>query len=464
MRASVSVMLAVLWAIWCLNARGAETVRYLDNGEVRVGIDLALGGTITYLSMSGTSKNIINSHDPGREAQQSYYSGPADFGFWSDQPWPWNPVGAGDQWGNRSEVVEFLASEDSLYTKTIPLQWGGRDTAGTPCDCLFESWIRLEGNVVIVRNRLTNARSDRSFYGVFYQELPAVYTTGALHHVWTYDGLDPWTRGSLREVPTEWPPTYWPATESWAALTDDQGWGLGVYHPGVTLFGGGFYPFVDENTTQGGPTGDPTGYLSPLRAEILDWNIVYEFTYYLILGSLPEIRDSVYAHRPAGSPQWVFDTSRAHWWYYNASDPGWPIVGRLQVDVGELDPQLIGPECAFKADEVPWLYISAAHHVTDPAPGDDVGQVFFELDNGAKPFSQEQSIPVNTINDGEFHIYALDMRSIPSYKGLVTRLRYDPIGNGRPGDWVEIQWISSRPLFQGPRQPAGRISPAVQPR
>lgn len=39
---------------------------YLDNGVVKVGVDLAKGGSITYLSVSGTSANVINSYDLGR--------------------------------------------------------------------------------------------------------------------------------------------------------------------------------------------------------------------------------------------------------------------------------------------------------------------------------------------------------------------------------------------------------------
>src|ERR1035437_7833481 len=52
---------------------------YLDNGVVKVGVDLSKGGSITYLSLSGTSDNIINNADLGRQIQQSYYSGPQPY-------------------------------------------------------------------------------------------------------------------------------------------------------------------------------------------------------------------------------------------------------------------------------------------------------------------------------------------------------------------------------------------------
>src|SRR5258706_9722072 len=52
----------------------------LDNGTIRLGVDLERGGTITYLAASGGGANLINSHDFGRMVQQSYYAGPDNYG------------------------------------------------------------------------------------------------------------------------------------------------------------------------------------------------------------------------------------------------------------------------------------------------------------------------------------------------------------------------------------------------
>lgn len=49
---------------------------YVDNGTVRVGINLEIGGAITYVSPSDSAENIINSHDWGRQVQMSFYSEP----------------------------------------------------------------------------------------------------------------------------------------------------------------------------------------------------------------------------------------------------------------------------------------------------------------------------------------------------------------------------------------------------
>src|SRR4051794_11278549 len=45
----------------------AGRMSYLDNGTIRIGVDLDLGGSITHLSRSGGGENLINSHDLGRQ-------------------------------------------------------------------------------------------------------------------------------------------------------------------------------------------------------------------------------------------------------------------------------------------------------------------------------------------------------------------------------------------------------------
>ena len=43
-------------------------------------------------------------------------------------------------------------------------------------------------------------------------------------------------------------------------------------------------------------------------------NIVYEYQYALILGSLDEIRQFVYAHKTDPRPDYRFQVDRQHWW------------------------------------------------------------------------------------------------------------------------------------------------------
>jgi DNA-binding protein HU-beta len=45
----------------------APQMTFLDNGQVRIGMDLALGGAVTFISSKDHPGNIINSADLGRQ-------------------------------------------------------------------------------------------------------------------------------------------------------------------------------------------------------------------------------------------------------------------------------------------------------------------------------------------------------------------------------------------------------------
>ena len=102
---------------------------YLDNGSVRIGVDLSLGGSITYLSDSKKECNLINSYDRGRQIQMSFYSGPVPYKPNGKEPlkiWlpiGWNPIQTGDVFGNRSKILEHSNDGSEIYVKCRPMHW-----------------------------------------------------------------------------------------------------------------------------------------------------------------------------------------------------------------------------------------------------------------------------------------------------------------------------------------------------
>ena len=123
-------------------------------------------------------------------------------------------------------------------------------------------------------------------------------------------------------------------------------------------FLGGFH---DKPNTRRSARISPTGYIAPVRKEILDHNIVYEYRYELALGSLDEIRAAAMASRIDDTrPDYRFSHDRQHWTYGGVADTGFPIQGSLQLIRGASDPQLISPEQWWRADDVPKLYVRAA--------------------------------------------------------------------------------------------------------
>ncbi len=411
----------------------AEHMNYLDNGTIKIGVDLDIGGSITHFSASRDGENLINSHDFGRQVQQSYYSGPHPFGkphpSWKD--WSWNPIGSGDAYGHPSRVLKHSNHGKVLYVETVPMQWALNDVPG---DCTFETWISLEGHAALVRCRLNNHRKDVTQHPAHDQELPAVYTIGKLHRLFTYDGATPFSGTRIRQIPNTGPPwASWKATENWAALVDNANRGVGVVHRGIYSFIGGFH----GQPGRGGPQDDSTGYIAPVRQEILDHNIVYDYSYALVLGTLEEIRAYAVAHRVRDTrPDYRFAHDRQHWIYSHASDAGFPLNDGLRVRPGRDDPQLVGPEQWWEAASVPKLYIRAAFRT-----GPGKGEVFWST-LAEQGFSAERRVEFALQPDGKPHTYEVNLASCPKYQGTITRLRFDPVLSGGEGEEVRVEFIS----------------------
>ena len=417
-----------------LQVQGAR-VSFLDNGVIRVGVDLEQGGTITWVSASGSERNIINAHDRGRQIQLSFYSGPQPFGKahpdWKN--WPWNPIGTGDVYGHASTVLKHTNDGKTLYTRSIPLQWALNNVPG---ECTFETWITLDGATAHVRNRLVNHRPDRTQYRAFDQELPALYTIGKLYRLVSYDGDQPYADAPVRRMENNGPPwTSWKATEHWAALLDTADWGLGIYHPNLFSFIGGFHGKPDT----GGPTDDPTGYIAPIRQEILDHDIVYDYDYVLILGKLDAIRAYAVTHRPLDTrPDYLFSHDRQHWKYANAADAGRPLHEALRVHLDQNDPQMIGPEQWWAAASVPKLTLRAAFHTHQKR-----AELFWSV-LAKEGFSADRSVHFDILPDGKIHTYTIDLAANPTYAGMITGLRFDPVPAGEKGDYADIYSLSWR--------------------
>ncbi len=343
---------------------GDENVIYIENDHIRLGVNLDLGGAVTYLSEHGR-KNLINSFDWGRQVQMSFYGHPVPFepeGHELSDHWKglgWNPIQSGDFFGNRSRIVDHRETEDEIYVKCIPMHW---PLDNYPGECTFEVWYRLNGTRVDVTARLNNARPDTNKYPARPTELPAVYTNGEWYKLVSYVGNKPFTGDAHSELCTKenglgWPWIGYRATEYWSALVDDDNYGLGCYNDGSTRYVGGFY----GEKGSGGPKDAPTGYFCPEILEVLDHNIVYTYTYSLIVGELSHIRaeaNELYRQSPRNFDRYDFSVSRDHFTYVNITDDGWPVPGCLNFDFS-AGSALRSPSFFRKAGDLTRLVIDA---------------------------------------------------------------------------------------------------------
>ena len=293
----------------------------VDQSRRRYSCTVAPSLTYRNLDLQTISSTITTTDG---QVQQSYYSGRLIFILrariqnpnWV--PWPWNPVQAGDNYGYPSALLAYSNANGVIYVKTRPKQWALQNYAA---DCIMEQWPHLDGPAVRVHCKLTNQRRDHTQYPAYGQELPAVDGIGTLCHLFSYTGTTPFTGGALTQQPSTWPVGLLRATENWSAFVDGNNFGVGIHHPDAITTWGGYYN--TGNPCTGGPTDNNTAYLGPLHLEVLDYNIVYEYDFNLIVGSLTGIRNWVYTHHSDHRPDYHFGTSRQHW-YANYGDAGVP--------------------------------------------------------------------------------------------------------------------------------------------
>ncbi|MGK0218846.1 MAG: hypothetical protein ACI9HE_002342 [Planctomycetota bacterium] len=420
----------------------ATGMSWLDNGQIRLGVDLSIGGAITHLSevIAGVpGKNMINSHDWGRQIQMSFYSGPVPFvpdGATVADAWKalgWNPIQSGDFYANRSRVSAQHNDGEELYVRCTPMQWPLKNVPG---ECEFECWFRLDGNTVRARCRLTNQRTDETQYRGRAQELPAVYTNGEWFKLVSYLGDQPFSgaeptllveRGDGRG----WPWRQFQTSEHWAALLNEHGRGLGVYSPEACAFTGGF---AGQPKGSGGSLENPTGYMTPTIAEVLDHDIVYTYDYTLIVGSLEEIRAHVYEREQDRSlPHWMFARDRQHWTLVNTTDEGWPIRDGLRVRLGPSNAALVSQKTFWRAEAAPTLSLRAAF-TTSATSAKLLLQPYDELAAGDwAQWGEERAlrpkpgppvvVPFTIVGDGQVRTLQIDLAGQPNYVGGMTQVK-----------------------------------------
>lgn len=411
---------------------------FIQNEKIKVGIDLSIGGAITHVSRIN-GPNMINSCDWGRQIQQSYYSGPPNYTKLGKEKSPgwagfcWNPIQSGDSYNNGSKVLKHSITEDSIYVKTQPMLWPMRDDPG---ECYFETWITLKDSAFTWRAKIVNSRSDKTFYGGYPQELPAVYTNGPWHKLMSYTGSKPFEGGKLTEIRNDhseaWPWCNFLATERWAALVDEHNEGLGVICPTVSSFAGGF---AGKARGKGGPKDFPTGYMSPMNQEILDHNIVYEYSRDFYVGSLQEIRDYASKQRTSNPPAWKFNRSRASWTYVNAIDGGWPVKGGVNIKATSTPARLVSPFAYWNADNAHYIAVRATvgregttgdarvYWRGTPDEGSFTGTEWGEW--SSRWWAVERSLVLPLINDGKPHWFSAKLAGNALYTGGITGLAID---------------------------------------
>lgn len=297
---------------------------FLENDYIKIGADLVYGGGLAYLEyikepvalvtrdgraevgigyadMDGISEvrsthvNLFNNYDTGRLVQQSYYGtnlAPYEPGVFMDMSWCYNPVMGGDKENNSSKIIDFELTQDHIYVKCRPMDWG-KDNE--PTYSYMESTYTIEGRNLFVDNRFVDFSPYKHVQQN--QELPALYVIEPLYRLAYYAGRDTWTDGELTfkdDLPF-WN-GIWPSFRSrenwWAWVNDaEDGFGIGLYVPDVLQVTGGIFSH-DKEVGNDPSKSSPTSYIAPLRQMTLVNFKPLEYSYAIACGRLSEIRAS----------------------------------------------------------------------------------------------------------------------------------------------------------------------------
>ena len=251
-------------------AHADERWAYIDNGNVRLGVNLTAGACVGWFSHSDSSDNLLNAYDVGRYLQQSYYGDP-DGSDWNGKPWRYNPVQGGSWRNEPALVIESHQKNDELYAKVQPRHWA---TGKLLQEVSMEQWLRLDGGLAKLKFRMTYS-GDKE-HKPYHQELPALFVKPALDTlVFVNDD------GQLTRKHPGFPNEMIRHGEPWLAWVNKDDSGLGI-----------FCPHTREATTyrvREGNKGD-VSYIAPLQTFALKPGLVFEYEVVLAIGSVEQIR------------------------------------------------------------------------------------------------------------------------------------------------------------------------------
>jgi hypothetical protein len=208
--------------------------------------------------------------------QQSYY-GKMDGSKWGENDWRWNPVQGGHYQGTPAKVLEQRIDGDLIYVKSVPMHWA---TPKLLEDCLMEQWIRLDGEVAVIRYRFTYQGDE--IHPAQHQEMPAVFVDAKLEDLIFYQGGKPWSGAPLTSEKPGWPNAYRDCPEEWAGYFGPDGRGVAVHFPGSSRIT--CYRFA-------GPASAGCSYLAPIRTLAIKPGEVIDYTVRLTIASAEEARE-----------------------------------------------------------------------------------------------------------------------------------------------------------------------------
>jgi len=458
----------------------ANATVFLETQRLKLGISLGWGGAISHLEDKSCSidglTNLVNTFDEGRLIQQSYYGtfpfegGYEADGHYDNRDWKYNPVQGGDQYKNKSRLIDFVISENEIYVKAQPQDWA-LDGQITPS--YMENRYILHEDYVEVKNRFTDYSGWEHPYGD--QELPAFYTVSYLGDYVCYEGIRPWTGDELSYYHDL---GFWGSsnagepiarthyrksnTETWCAWYNAQDdFGMGIYVPNIDTYLGGRLLYDGTKEASGGPC----NYISASRAVKLVSFESLEYDYLLATGSVAQIREIFTAHKDFSTnpdlnddrfgktkrfPDEVGDMIRLD---FSNQDTCTVLMGehdvveqamKLVIDGNGSDPQLM-----IDYTLAPTTYTAEDYssiEITYMCPTSNSRETnymeLFLMTGDIKTATGGKSIGGTIYADGQYHTLTLNLSELSFWTGDIHGIRLDYFGAADDGDTIFIKSIT----------------------
>lgn len=214
-----------------------EDFVWLENNEIKIGLNLRRGGQLAWASRAGSTENLVyNGYDGGFQVTMDAYTGKDGYvqgGQTSSSGFPgdltnYNTTMGGDKYNNSQSLIDYHSVTNGFYVKLRPILY----TIGAEFSQAFiEATYVLVGSAVKITYKYSSYRNDphiSEFGGINGTDAPACFIINTLNKYQTYVGSSPWTLGSV--IDTVLPNTSSPpqrnagnaasvdATERWALL------------------------------------------------------------------------------------------------------------------------------------------------------------------------------------------------------------------------------------------------------
>lgn len=472
---------------------------YIENSRYKLGIRLAWGGGVNYLldkqcEIKGLG-NLVNQADTGRLIQQSYYgvvrNDEFEPGEFNGSQWCYNPIQGGDKYLNHSRIIDIVVTAQSVYVKAQAMDWA-KENYLTPA--YMENSYTLYADRIEVDNRFVDFSNWT--HRLVEQELPAFYTVSYLSAFTFYNGTEPWTGDTLsyRNDLKFWGDHLWVGdcyfrlresnTESWCAWTNPtDGYGIGLFVPGVDAFKAGCYQFDNAKDAKAAST----NYVAPLMNLTMHSFEPIAYSYLIATGTVPEMRDLFTAYRDfadnaslqnhAQSMRIPDSTEVFNEYYYNGTDPipergpeeqAPEIKTEPVLDLTtKADATLVIPtgntQVKFQsAEQGTLLYVTGVDpHVTvslgdafkakdyskieivymlpkSNSPSNNVMDLFICVGDVTAP-NPNAMIRVSLIADGEYHTAEVDLSGAAFWKGDIHSIRIDYMDQCQVGDVMYVK-------------------------